>query len=130
MSVLDDFDSLKFASMAFATSLTSFLIITVSAIVINEWTIIIIPPRTTTEIDDSNGLNRIIIPATKSIIPSNNHRYQFATLSLTATAMLMTLILDRMIQIPSAIANTVGNIFGIAIKIRPTMIDSIPDIMP
>ena len=76
-----------------------------------------------------NNHNRIMIPHTKSIIPSSSHKYQFGTPFLTLAAMLMMLILDNIIQIPSAIANTVDKIFGIATRISPTIINNMPDIM-
>ena len=42
----------------------------------------------------------------------------------------MMLMLDRIIQMPSAMVKMVDNAFGIATRIMPTIIDKIPDIMP
>ena len=88
------------------------------------------PPRTTIEIDEANGLNRMITPQIKSIIPSSSQRYQFGTPFRTEIEILMTLMLDRIIQIPSAIVKIVARTFGMASIMIPTMIDKIPDIMP
>ncbi len=88
------------------------------------------PPSTTIEMDEANGLKRMIIPQIKSIIPSSNQRYQFGTPFLTEIEMLMTLMLERIIQIPSAIVNMVAKTFGIASIMIPTMIDRMPDMMP
>lgn len=118
------------ASSAFVTSLIFFLSMIMPIMLIIEWIIMMIPPITTIDRDEANGLNKMIIPHIRSIIPSSNHRDQFGTVFLTVTAMLITLTLDKMIQIPSAIAKITDKIFGIATKISPTIIDKIPEAMP
>ena len=89
-----------------------------------------IPPSMTTEIDEANGLSKIITPTIRSIMPNIRNKNQFEKPFLIESAMLIILTLDKIIQIPSAIAKTVGRAFGIAIKTIPTMIDKIPEIMP
>ena len=103
---------------------------TVSIIVTTEWTIRMMPPRMTTEMDEANGLSRIMIPAIRSIMPNNSNKNQFGTPFLIERAILMILTLDKIIQIPKAMAKIVGSASGIAIKMRPTTIDKIPEMMP
>lgn len=38
-----------------------------------EWTIIIMPPSITMEIEDAKGLNRMMPPQIRSIAPSRSH---------------------------------------------------------
>lgn len=116
--------------MALTISLASFLIMTMSTIVMTEWTMMIMPPSTMIEIEEANGLNRIMIPQIKSMMPSKSQRYQLETLVLTDKEMLMTLTLDRIIQMASAIAKTVVNTFGIAISNNPAIIEMMPDAIP
>ena len=118
------------ASSAFAPSLIFFLTMIMPIMLIIEWIIMMIPPRTTIDRDEANGLNKMTIPHIRSIIPSSNHRDQFGTVFLTVTAMLITLTLDKMTQIPSAIAKITDKMFVIATKISPTIIDKIPEAMP
>lgn len=91
---------------------------------------ITIPPRTMIDRDEANGLNRIMIPTIKSMIPNSRIKPQFETPFLTAIATLIILILDKIIQIPSAIPNTVDKMPGMATSKMPTIIDRMPDIMP
>lgn len=122
--------SLMLASTALAMSLASFLIMIISITVTIECTIMMMPAIIMIDIDEANGLNKIIIPAAKSITPKSNNKNHFDITFLAAIAILIISILDRMIQIPSAIAKMTDRIFGIATRTSPSMMDNIPDIMP
>ena len=117
-------------SSAFVTSLILFLTMIMPIILTTEWIMMIMPPSTTIDKDEANGLNKMIIPHIRSIIPSSSHRDQFDTVFLTVTAILITLTLDKIIQIPNAIAKITDRMFGIATRIRPTMIDRMPEAIP
>ena len=90
----------------------------------------ITPLRTTREINEANGLNKMIMPQIKSIIPSNSSKAQFEYSFLMVIAMLTTLMLDNIIHIPNAIVKITGNMLGIETRTTPNMIDSKPDITP
>ena len=117
-------------SSAFVTSLILFLTMIMPIILTTEWIMMIMPPSTTIDKDEANGLNRMIIPHIILMIPSSSHRYQFVTVFLAVMAILIIFTLDRMIQIPRAIAKATDKIFGIATNIRPTIIDKIPEAIP
>ena len=91
---------------------------------------IIMPHRTTREIDEANGLNKMIMPQIKSIIPSNSSKAQFEYSFLMVIAMLTTLMLDNIIHIPNAIVKITGNMLGIETRTTPSIIDNNPDITP
>ena len=88
------------------------------------------PLRITREINEANGLNKMIMPQIKSIIPSSSSRHQLEYSFLTVMAILMTLMLDSIIHMPSAMVKITGSMLGIEMRITPSIIDSSPDIMP
>lgn len=116
--------------MALAISLAFCLIIIMSIIVTIECTITTTPAIIMIEIDEVNGLNRMIRPAIKSMMPKTSNRPQLGIAFLEAIATLMISILDNIIQMPSAITKIVERTFGIAIKIMPSMIDNTLDMTP
>ena len=110
--------------------LASFLIMIISITVTTACTIMTIPVIIMIETDEANGLNRIITPTTKSIMPKISSKTQFGMAFLATIATLIISTLDKMIQMPSAIAKMVDKMFGIASKIRPIIMDNMPDMTP